>query len=131
MKESRRKKLAVFAGIVFTAVYCFFVNGFQLDSEFELTKAVPTPLTDVYVGTVDKTDNEATPDNNTGGEKININTADAETLEKLDGIGEKMSQRIIKYREENGGFKQIEDIMKVKGIGEKTFLQFENNICVD
>lgn len=131
MKESRRKKLAVLAGVMFTALYCFFVNGFQLDSEFELTKAVPTPIAEVYSNAEDKTEEEAAPDNDVNGEKININTADAETLETLNGIGEKMSQRIIKYREENGGFKQIEDIMKVKGIGEKTFLQLENSICVD
>jgi competence protein ComEA len=61
---------------------------------------------------------------------ININTAGPEQLKKLPRIGEKMSQRIIEYRKKNGKFKRIEDIMKVKGIGEKTFKGFEKMITV-
>ena len=44
--------------------------------------------------------------------QININTADKELLKTLDGIGENIAQRIIDYRTENGGFENIEDIMK-------------------
>lgn len=62
--------------------------------------------------------------------KININTAGAEKLRELPRIGEKMSQRIIDYREKNGTFKRIQDIMKVKGIGEKTFEGFKDKITV-
>lgn len=62
--------------------------------------------------------------------KININTAGSEQLRKLPRIGEKMSQRVIDYREKNGKFKRIEDIMKVKGIGEKTFEGFKDMITV-
>lgn len=62
--------------------------------------------------------------------KININTAGTEKLRELPRIGEKMSQRIIDYREKNGKFKRIEDIMKVKGIGEKTFEGFKDMITV-
>jgi competence protein ComEA len=61
---------------------------------------------------------------------ININTAGADELKKLPRIGEKMSQRIIEYRKKNGKFKRIEDIMKVKGIGEKTFKGFEKMITI-
>ena len=61
---------------------------------------------------------------------ININKAGAEELKKLPRIGEKMAQRIIEYREKNGKFKRIEDIMKVKGIGEKTFKGFEKMITI-
>ena len=52
---------------------------------------------------------------------VNINTATIEELSALDGIGEKYAQRIIEYREQNGEFKSPEDILNVKGIGEKTF----------
>ncbi|MDO4982570.1 MAG: ComEA family DNA-binding protein [Eubacteriales bacterium] len=52
------------------------------------------------------------------GETVNINTADAARLALLPGIGEELSGRIIAYREENGCFEEIEDIMKVDGIGE-------------
>lgn len=61
---------------------------------------------------------------------ININTADADELQKLPRIGPKMALRIIDYRKENGKFKRIEDIMKVRGIGEKTFQGFEDKITI-
>jgi competence protein ComEA len=53
-------------------------------------------------------------------EKININTATAEQLIKLKRIGPKYAERIIQYRETNGKFKSVEDIIAVKGIGQKT-----------
>lgn len=53
--------------------------------------------------------------------KIDINTATVVELQKLPRIGEKVAQRVIDYREQHGEFKKIEEIMKVKGIGEKTF----------
>lgn len=63
-------------------------------------------------------------------EKININTADAELLCTLDGIGEVTAQRIIEYREENGEFGVIEDLMNISGIGEKKFAKIRDAICV-
>lgn len=70
--------------------------------------------------------NESNPDENL----ININTASAEELMSLDGIGEKLSQRIIDYRTENGGFNTIQDIMKVSGIGNKKFAAVKDKITV-
>ena len=64
-------------------------------------------------------------------ELININTADREQLMQLEGIGEKMAQRIIEYRTENGPFETIQDIMKVSGIGEKKFANMRDFITVD
>ncbi len=54
-------------------------------------------------------------------EKININTASREELVKLNGVGSAYADRIIEYREAHGPFEKPEDIMKVKGIGEKTW----------
>lgn len=51
--------------------------------------------------------------------KININTATQEELAQLKGIGEKLANRIIEYREQHGPFEKLEDILKVKGLGEK------------
>jgi competence ComEA-like helix-hairpin-helix protein len=56
---------------------------------------------------------------------ININTATQEELAQLKGIGANLAQRVIEYRDQHGPFEKIEDILKVKGLGEK-FLE-ENN----
>ncbi len=52
-------------------------------------------------------------------QKIDINSADQDTLIQVKGIGEKTAQSIIDYREKNGAFKDVEELMNVKGIGEK------------
>lgn len=62
--------------------------------------------------------------------KININTADANQLQELSGIGEKKAADIIKYREENGSFTAVEDLTKVSGIGEKTLENLKESITI-
>lgn len=62
---------------------------------------------------------------------INLNTASKEELMLLDGIGEKMAERILTYREEHGPFAKIEDIQNVKGIGEKTYAKTAEELTVD
>lgn len=61
---------------------------------------------------------------------ININTANAETLDALPRVGPKTAKRIIEHREEHGGFKAIEEIMNVKGIGPKTFERLKDKITL-
>jgi competence protein ComEA len=53
--------------------------------------------------------------------KININQASVEEIALLKNIGPKYAERIVQYRQTNGPFKSAEDLLKVKGIGPKTF----------
>jgi len=63
-------------------------------------------------------------------QKIDINRAEAWLLEALPGIGETRAQAIVDYRSENGPFKHIEDLLRVKGIGEGTFNKIKDYITV-
>jgi competence protein ComEA len=63
-------------------------------------------------------------------QKVNINTADKTQLESLPGVGEATAQRIIDYREKSGGFKDIEDLKNVSGIGEKKYAELADKVCV-
>lgn len=62
---------------------------------------------------------------------ININTADAATLETLPGIGPALAQRIIDYRETKGPFVRPEDVMDVAGVGPAIFAQIEDLISTE
>ncbi len=61
---------------------------------------------------------------------ININTADKQQLMELDGVGEKLAERIIEYRERKGSFKKAKDINKVPGISERIFEDNKDMITV-
>lgn len=74
--------------------------------------------------------NTANIENNIKEEKININTADEDELQRLPGVGASTAAKIIKYREENGSFRRIEDIQNVKGIGEAKYNDLKEQIEV-
>jgi competence protein ComEA len=63
-------------------------------------------------------------------QKIDINRAEPWLLEALPGIGEVTAQAIVDYRDENGSFKRIEDLLQVKGIGEGTLAKIKDYITV-
>ena len=67
---------------------------------------------------------------NMGDGLININKADLEELQELDGIGEALAENIIAYRENNGKFKNIEDIKNVSGIGDSKYEKIKDNIKI-
>jgi competence protein ComEA len=61
---------------------------------------------------------------------VNLNTATVAQLETLPGIGKSTAERILQYREKSGGFKKIEDLMNIRGIGEKNFLKLKPLVTV-
>jgi len=61
---------------------------------------------------------------------VNLNTATAAQLEALPGVGPALAQRIVEYRQQSGGFKKIEELMNVRGIGETSFLKLKALITV-
>jgi comEA protein len=57
--------------------------------------------------------------------KVNINTATAQQLTVLPGVGEKLAARIVDYRQKAGGFKNVSELMNVQGIGEKNLAKIQ------
>lgn len=62
--------------------------------------------------------------------KVNINTASAEELQTLSGIGEVKAERIVAYRENNGPFERVEDLLNVTGIGQATLEAIRDSVTV-
>src|SRR5699024_3531433 len=62
--------------------------------------------------------------------KVRLNNATAQELESLNGIGPAKAEAIIQYREENGPFKEVEDLLEISGIGEKTLESFKDDILI-
>lgn len=60
--------------------------------------------------------------------KVDINSADAKTLSNVKGIGSKKAEAIVEYRQKNGKFKNIDELLKVKGVGPKVFNSIKDEI---
>ena len=72
----------------------------------------------------------ATSKNSDQTEQVDLNTADATKLQTLDGIGQKKAEKIIEYRKEHSNFKEITDLKKISGIGDKIFNAIKDRILV-
>ena len=99
---------------------------YSLPPQSESVRELPVESNEIII--IKETENEQSE--KTVSDKININTADSEELQKLYRIGPALAERIIEYRNSFGDFVTIEEIMEVKGIGEKTFEKIKDEICV-
>ena len=99
---------------------------YSLPPQSESVRELPVESNETVI--IKETENEQSE--KTVSDKININTADSEELQKLYRIGPALAERIIEYRNSFGDFVTIEEIMEVKGIGEKTFEKIKDEICV-
>ena len=86
--------------------------------------------TDYTITTQRRSELPVTPEAPAPSAPVDINTADREALQTLDGIGPALAERIISYREANGPFRSAEDLLAVKGIGEATLEKFREDITV-
>ena len=93
---------------------------------FEIIKPYLIEFGEENISTENKADTIAL----TALDKININLANIEELTKLPGIGPAKAKKIIQKREEINGFKSIEQIIEVKGIGKKSFEKLKNSITI-
>lgn len=85
---------------------------------------------DIKDPVIEQEENKTNDTNETINSKININTASKEELMTLTGIGASKATAIIEYRDNNGLFKSIEDIMKVNGISESIYAKIKENITI-
>ena len=76
-------------------------------------------------------ENERKPVERTNAKSVNVNSASAQDIAKLDGIGESLAARIVDYRTRNGRFRSKDEIVKVRGIGEKLFNRIKDNISIE
>ena len=109
-----------FGALVFvTALFSAFLLGFFLGRQ---SGAVQIQINSVVSGQPSTSPPETTqPDRAQAGFPININTASAEELTSLPGIGDVLAGRIVSYREQYGSFLSTEELMDVTGISEKTY----------
>ena len=119
----------VFAGIIVT--FAFSWNYVEDDDGSANSTVSLQYRTESKPQTVNNQSATSSTQNSVVGDKININTATAEQLDTLDGIGPSKAEAIVKYRETQGPFLKIEDIMNVSGIGQKTFENIKDNITVE
>lgn len=105
------------------------VPEYNIDSSLENNESVIEKSESKVVDEIKSNDNNDHK-NTLINKLVNINTAGIKELSTLTGIGEAKAQKIIDYREANGGFKSIDEIMKVKGIGKATYEKFKANITI-
>lgn len=120
--KNQKEKYKFLAVVLFFFVSGILYNHSLHSGSLDMGKPVPVEEIGIVAG-------EIIPVEAVLG-KININIASAEELTLLPGIGEGRAADIIKYREENGNFSRIEDMMQVSGIGEKTFEEIKERITV-
>lgn len=115
------------------ALSCAFLAGLMIWSlgfaprSGERLAARPVESAVMLVG---GNDAEQTPLELLPGERVDINSATAEELKVLPGIGDALAQAIVSYRGENGAFESLEQLMEVPGIGKGRFAGIEDKICL-
>ncbi len=126
-------KISIALKTLIIIVALMLVSLVSFSSGYFKSQADNSKYSDKYTVRVERTAGpEVSVDELPAEEKlmVNINTATAEELDKLSGIGPVLAERIIQYRETNGAFEYTYDIMDVSGIGSGIYSKIRDNICV-
>ena len=116
-------KRAEWIAIAVTAAFLLLVTGIKIGTHH---RSVPVTVT-----TSQQIAETAAPMRTAESETVNLNTATAEQLQELTGVGPVLAERIVEFRTENGPFERVEDITKVQGIAEKVFSDNAGRMTVD
>ncbi|MDR1217339.1 MAG: helix-hairpin-helix domain-containing protein [Oscillospiraceae bacterium] len=143
--RTRKAELSV---IIITVAFVCFVGGFfvgRMGAPGNIVPAEPPEISDTESGGASTSAPSPTPEPEATGPaeptasadtehdaqgRVNINTASADTLQELRGIGPSLSARIIEYREQNGAFTYIEELLEVTGIGNAKFADIKDHITL-
>lgn len=127
------KKASIILSII-TIVFCAFAGGFLFGRNFNRSDViVSTPqdqTPDLISIQQDSTDVPESTTAPTEAKLLDINTAEAADFEALPGIGQVLAQRIVDYRDANGPFSSVADLVNVEGIGEKKLTALLDYITV-
>lgn len=129
-KEKVERQIENWVIITILIIFVFFiiVTTFKVPKKF-ITKYEFSESND-FIAANDSSENPYLNGEIEKSGLININVATTETLKKLKGIGDVKALAIVDYRNKNGRFKNINEILNVKGIGEKTFDKIKDYITV-
>lgn len=127
------KKASIILSII-TIVFCAFAGGFLFGRNFNRSDVIvstpqdqPPDLISIQQDSTDVPESTTAP---TEAKLLDINTAEAADFEALPGIGQVLAQRIVDYRDANGPFSSVADLVNVEGIGEKKLTALLDYITV-
>jgi len=108
----------------------YFPTAAEVEEALEAGDDTYSTEVNITTNTIDPTESNSENGSAATTDMVDINSASKETLMTLPGIGQSKADKIIAYREQNGGFSSIEDLMLVGGIKEGLFNKVKDKICV-
>jgi competence protein ComEA len=122
------KKLKIIFAVLIFIIACIIGTVIEHSNNKELIVQSISTADDDYIEASEDTEINVSAE---AEGRININTAPAYELVELKGIGEKLAEKIIAYRTENGNFNTVDDLALVSGISENTVNEIRDKICAE